>query len=85
MLEMSRKEILINFIIDMLSNKREGLVYNAIPVIIDKCTKMIKYLSMIIKIDAAKLIKLFFKKIILRFNILADIVNNKNFLFINIF
>ena len=53
--------------------------------IVDRCTKMIKYLSVIIKIDVAKLIKLFFKKIVLYFNISADIVNDKNFLFINAF
>ena len=40
---------------------------------------------MIMKIDIAKLINLFFKKIVLRFNISADIVNDKNFLFINVF
>ena len=38
---------------------------------------------MIIKIDVAKLTKLFFEKIDLHFNISADIVNNKYFLFIN--
>ena len=40
---------------------------------------------MIIKINVAKLIKLFLKKSVLRFDILADIVNDKNFLFINTF
>ena len=46
---------------------------------------MIKYVSMIIKIDVAKLTKLFFEEIVLRFDILADIINNKDFLFINVF
>ena len=40
---------------------------------------------MIIKIDAAKLTKLFFEKIVLHFNILTDIVKDRNFLFINVF
>ena len=75
----------MNFIIDLLSNKREDVVYNTIFVVIDKCTKLIKYLSMIIKIEIAKLIKLFFGKDVLRFNISEDIINNKIFLFINIF
>ena len=75
----------MNFIIDLSSSKRENVIYNAILVIIDKYTKMIKYLAMIIKIDVAKLIKLFFEQIVLRFNMSADIVNNKNFLFMNIF
>ena len=46
---------------------------------------MIKYLLIIIKIDVAKLTNVFFKKIVLHFDMSADIVNNKNFLFINIF
>ena len=58
--EVSWKEISMNFIIDLSSSKREDVVYNAILVIVNKCTKMIKYLSVIIKIDVAKLTKLFF-------------------------
>ena len=46
---------------------------------------MIKYLSIIIKIDAAKLTNVFFKKIILHFGMSTNIVNDKNFLFINAF
>ena len=83
--EVSWKEIFINFIIDLLSNKHEDVVYNVIIVIVKKCTKMTKYLSMIIKIDVAKLTKLFFEKIVLHFDISADIVNDKNSLFINAF
>ena len=83
--EMLWKETFINFIIDLSSSKRENVVNDAILVIVDKWTKMIKYLSIIIKIDAAKLIKLFFEKIVLRFDISIDTVNDKDFLFINIF
>ena len=75
----------MNFIIDLSLNKRESVVYDAIFVIIDKCTKIIKYLLIIIKIDVAKLTKLFFNQIVLRFDMSADIVNNRNFLFINAF
>ena len=69
----------MNFIINLSSSKRENIVYNAILVILVKCTKMIKYLSMIIKIEVAKLMKLFFEKIVLRFDISVDIFSNKNF------
>ena len=69
----------------MSSSKRDKIVYNLIFVIINKCTKIIIYLLIIIKIDVVKLTNVFFKKIILHFNILADIINGKNFLFINIF
>ena len=83
--EVSWKEIFMNFIIDLLSKKCENVLYNTIFAIVDRCTKMIKYLSMIIKIDVAELTKLFFEQIVLRFDISADIVNDKDFLFINIF
>ena len=75
----------MNFIIDLLLSKRDKVVYNLILVIIDKCTKMIKYLLISIKIDVSKLTNVFFEKIVLHFDMLADIVNDKNFLFINVF
>ena len=83
--EVSWEKISINFIIDLSSSKREDVVYDVIFVIIDKCTKITKYLSMIIKSDVAKLTKLFFKKIVLRFDMSADIINDRNSLFINVF
>ena len=72
-------------IIDLSSNKREDIVYNTILMIIDKRTKMIKYLLMIIKIDVAKLTKLFFEEIVLRFDLSTNIINDRNFLFISVF
>ena len=75
----------MNFVIDLSSSKRDKIVYNLIFVIIDKCTKMIKYLLIIIKIDVAKLMNVFFKKIVLHFDMSASIVNDKSFLFINVF
>ena len=75
----------MNFIINLSSSKREDVIYDIILMIIDRCTKTIKYLSMIIKIDVAKLTKVFFEKIVLRFDMLTNIVNDKNFLFINAF
>ena len=83
--EVPWKEIFMNFVIDLSSNKRDKVVYDLIFMIIDKCTKMIKYLSIIIKIDAAKLTNVFFKKIILHFDMSTDIINDKDFLFINVF
>ena len=83
--EVSWKKIFMNFVIDLSPSKRERIVYDSIFVIVDKCTKIIKYLSIIIKIDAAKLTNVFFKKIVLHFGMPADIVSDKNFLFINVF
>ena len=67
----------MNLIIELSSSKCENVIYDAILTIVDKCTKTIKYWSVIIKIDIAKLMKLFFEKIVFCFDMLADIVNNK--------
>ena len=75
----------MNFVIDLPSSKRGKVIYNLISMIVDKCIKMIKYLLIIIKIDVAKLTNVFFEKIVLHFDISIDIVNDKNFLFINVF
>ena len=75
----------MNFVIGLSPSKRDKIVYDSIFVIVDRCTKMIKYLSIIIKIDAAKLTNVFFEKIVLHFGMSADIVNDKDFLFINVF
>ena len=46
---------------------------------------MIRYLFMFIIIDAAALTKLFFIEIIYRYDIFYDIVNDRDFIFINVF
>ena len=75
----------MNFVTNLLSNKRKKIVYNSIFVIINRCTKMIKYIFITIKFDIVKLTKMFFIEIILRFNMFKNIVNNKNFVFTNKF
>jgi len=46
---------------------------------------MIKYIFVIIKIDVAKLAKVFFDKIVLRFETLINIVSDKRFIFTSVF
>ena len=46
---------------------------------------MIRYLFVFIIIDAVALTKLFFIKIIYRYDMSYNIVNNRNFMFINVF
>ena len=46
---------------------------------------MIKYLFMFIIIDVAALTKLFFIKIVYRYDIFYNIVNNRDFMFISVF
>ncbi len=46
---------------------------------------MIKYILIIIRINVAELTKVFLKKIVLRFNILINIISNRDSVFINAF
>ena len=53
--------------------------------IMNRFTKIIKYLFIKIIIDVVMLTKVFYNKIIYRYNMLNDIVNDRNFIFINNF
>ena len=75
----------MNFIIELSFNKYKNVVYDVILVIINRYIKMIKYLFMFIIIDVAALTKLFFIKIVYRYDIFYNIVNNRDFMFINVF
>jgi len=46
---------------------------------------MIKYILVIIRIDVAELTKVFFKEIVLRFNMLANIISNRDSVFTSAF
>ncbi len=46
---------------------------------------MTKYILVITRIDVAKLAKVFFDKIVLRFETLASIMFNKEFVFTSVF
>ena len=81
----SEKKIIINFVMKLSSNKECDVIYNSILIIIDWYIKMIKYILIIKKIDIAKLMKIFFEKIVLRFDMSDEIVNNKKFVFTNVF
>ena len=52
---------------------------------INRYIKMIKYLFMFIIIDVVALTKLFFIEIIYRYDMFYNIVNNRDFMFINVF
>ena len=75
----------MNFVMKLSLNKKRDVVYNSILMIIDQYIKMIKYISIIKKIDVAKLTKMFFKKIVLRFDMSNEIVNDRKFVFTNAF
>ena len=75
----------MNFIIDLLFNKRRDIVYDSILIIMNQCIKMIKYVFITIKIDVVTLTKIFYKKILFRFDTSTKIINDKDFVFINVF
>ena len=75
----------MNFVTKLSSSKRREVVYDSILIIIDKCIKMIKYIFVIKTIDVAKLTKMFFEKIVLRFDISDNIMSDRKFIFINAF
>ena len=52
---------------------------------INRYIKMIRYLFMFIIIDAAALTKLFFIEIVYHYNMFYNIVNDRDFMFINVF
>ena len=66
-------------------SKLKNIIYNVILIIMNRFTKMIKYLFIKIKIDVATLTKMFHNEIIYYYNILNDIVNDRDFIFINNF
>ncbi len=65
----------------MLLNKYYKVIYNSIFIIVDYYTKIIRYIFVIIRINIAKLVKVFFDKIVLYFETLANIVNNEKIVF----
>ena len=66
----------MNFVTNLLLNKFKNVIYNAILIIINQFIKIVKYLFIKITIDVAILTKVFYNKIIYRYNILNDIVND---------
>ncbi len=75
----------MNFVTSLSLNKRREVVYNFIFVIINRCIKMIKYILIIIRINVAELTKMFFEKIILRFDMSVNIISNRNSVFTSAF
>ena len=75
----------MNFIIGLSLNKYKSVVYNVILIMINRYIKMIKYLFMFIIIDVAALTELFFVEIVYYYNMSYDIVNDRGFIFINVF
>ena len=67
------------------SSKLKSVIYNVILIIINRFIKIIRYFSIIIKIDVAKLAKVFYTKIIYRYKISNKVISDKELIFINNF
>ena len=66
----------MNFVISLLLSKFKNVIYNVILIIINRFIKIIKYLFIKITIDIVTLTKIFYNKIIYRYNISNNIVND---------
>jgi hypothetical protein len=75
--------IFLDFITGLPLSGRRGKVYNTILVIIYRYSKMLRYITCIIKIDAPELIERLYEKIIFKLNMLALIISNKGRVFIS--
>ena len=81
----SWKEIIMNFVTDLSLSKRKEVIYDFIFVIVNRCIKIIRYISTTIKCDVAELTKIFFIEIVFKFNMFNNIVNDREFVFIFVF
>ncbi len=75
----------MNFITDLSSSKWKKVMYDLILMIVNYYMKMTRYLFTKKTLTVVKLAELFFKQIALRYEILNNIIINRNSLFINAF
>ena len=79
------QELSMDFITGLPPSKRRGVVYNAILIIVDRYTKIVRYLLAKKDLDAATLAELFFEEIICRYSIFNSIINDRDTIFTSAF
>ena len=79
------KEITMDFITGLPPSKRGGVVYDSIFVVVDRCTKMAKYIPTTVKCGSAELAEIFFSKIVLQYGIPRGIVSDRGPVFTSAF
>ena len=79
------QEISIDFVTGLPPSKYKGLVYNAILIIVDRFTKIVRYLPISTTIDAAALAELFYTEIVYRYGMPKGIVSNRGSIFTSAF
>ena len=75
----------MDFITDLPPSKRKGFVYDAILVVIDRFTKMVRYLPTNKTVTTVDLTEMFFEEIILKFKCPSSIVTDRGSLFTSSF
>lgn len=75
------EEIMIDFITDLPPSKKAGQVYDSILVIVDRFTKMARYIPVRKTIDAAELADLFINHIVKDFGIPKGITSDRGSVF----
>ena len=75
----------MDFITDLPPSKRKGFVYDTILVVIDRFTKMVRYLPTNKTVTAVDLTEIFFEEIILKFGCPSSIVTDRGSLFTSSF
>ena len=75
------KELSMDFVTGLPPSKYRGKVYDAILVVVDRFTKMVRYLPTTTTIDAAELAELFYAEIVCRYGTPAGVVSDRGSLF----
>ena len=75
------KELTMDFITDLPPSKRKGIVYDSILVILDRYTKMVKYIPVQKTINAVELAELFMEQIVTQFGLPDGIVSDRGSVF----
>ena len=71
----------MDFVTGLPPSKYRGKVYDTILIVVNRFTKMVRYLLIIIIIDAAELAELFYIEIVYRYGILVGIISDRGSLF----
>ncbi len=79
----SWQEIIMNFITNLLLNKRLNDVYDFVLVIINRYIKMTLYIFVTKKITIVELAKIIFDHVMFKYDVSKDVVSNKEFVFTN--
>ena len=75
------KEISMDFITGLPPSKYKGVVYDAILVIVDRFTKMVRYIPTTTTVDASQLAELFHTEIVCRYGMPDGIVSDRGSVF----